>query len=349
MPNNFVQGDQYGIDIALPNIHSSTKETMNNLGALIDNKLYIPFEPSIVGTTITLKATQCSITKSTGSGSTSNIYKMDIAPIAGIFNSFAQSTLNILNGNITGSFSPSTTCPSFSANLYVNMGFTCKSDGFIYVVWGTPNAVKSSATLPVFNDFPIGYITLQVNGTGGSWAFLAPTITDFIFFNNSSATGPGLNSSNPTFITFTPSASGGLVNNSIYIDSTTFAFGYKTNSGSVVPLASKSSVDNLRHAISDEYNFGNATGGITINFDNGVSQKLVLTGDVTSITFQNMLSGRAYVLRILQDSTSRTIAWPVSVLWGDSGEPNISAINKTSIISLYYDGSSFYGNAALGF
>lgn len=48
---------------------------------------------------------------------------------------------------------------------------------------------------------------------------------------------------------------------------------------------------------------GNVSGAVTINFNNSNNVFITLTGNITSMTFQNMRTGGQYFLRIKQDAT----------------------------------------------
>lgn len=77
--------------------------------------------------------------------------------------------------------------------------------------------------------------------------------------------------------------------------------------------------------------------------------QLTLTENVTSITFSNPpASGTAYALtiRIVQDSTARTISWPASTKWPDGVAPIISsASGAIDVVTLFTTdaGTNWYG------
>ena len=98
-----------------------------------------------------------------------------------------------------------------------------------------------------------------------------------------------------------------------------------------------------------EYNAGNSSTAITNNWDNGVTQKVTMTGNCT-FTFSNPITGAMYSLRLLQDDTgARTYTWPAAVKWPGGTTPTGSGANKTDMIFFYYDGTSYYGSYNLNY
>jgi hypothetical protein len=99
-----------------------------------------------------------------------------------------------------------------------------------------------------------------------------------------------------------------------------------------------------------EYDAGNSSTAITVNFSNGPAQKVTLTGNAT-FTLSNPASGGAYVIKLVQDGTgSRTVTWPAAVKWPSGTAPTLSTTaTKIDLINLYYDGTSYYGSSALGY
>jgi hypothetical protein len=89
---------------------------------------------------------------------------------------------------------------------------------------------------------------------------------------------------------------------------------------------------------------------VAIDWNNGPVQKVVLGGNRT-ITFANPVSGGRYLLIIVQDATgSRTIAsWP-TIKWTGGLAPTLTTTaNKADMISITYDGTSYYGMASVNF
>lgn len=116
-------------------------------------------------------------------------------------------------------------------------------------------------------------------------------------------------------------------------------------------LSPASGVTNL----SGQYGCGNKDAGnsgsaATLNWNDGNVQTLTMTADCT-LTLSNPVVGRRYVLILVQDGTGNwQITWPAAVKW-PAGHPSpvLSGASKTDLISLVYDGTYYYGNAAFNY
>lgn len=92
-----------------------------------------------------------------------------------------------------------------------------------------------------------------------------------------------------------------------------------------------------------EYNAGNSGTATTISFSNGQKQKLTLTGNAT-ITLSFPGPGN-YQLKLVQDGIgNRTVAWNGTPKYlGSASAPAINATaSGETIVSIYYDGTSYY-------
>ena len=95
-----------------------------------------------------------------------------------------------------------------------------------------------------------------------------------------------------------------------------------------------------------------SSGAVTFNCETANVFQITLTENVTSITFSNPpASGTAYALtiRIVQDSTPRTITWPASTKWSDGVSPIISSSSgAVDVVTLFTTdgGTNWYGFAA---
>lgn len=88
---------------------------------------------------------------------------------------------------------------------------------------------------------------------------------------------------------------------------------------------------------------------INIIFSNGNNQKVTIASNRT-ITFAGALAGAKYQIAIKQDATgSRTITWPTIVWQGGTTPTLTTTANKTDFIYIYYDGTTFFGEASLNF
>jgi len=86
---------------------------------------------------------------------------------------------------------------------------------------------------------------------------------------------------------------------------------------------------------------------IALNWNSANVQSVTLAGNRT-FTFANPLSGGRYMIYLTQDATgSRTITWP-TIKWANGTTPVLTTTaSKTDIITITYDGTSYYGSASL--
>lgn len=97
-------------------------------------------------------------------------------------------------------------------------------------------------------------------------------------------------------------------------------------------------------------NFGLTDGAtIALDWNNGNVQSVTLGGNRT-FTFANPISGGRYLIKVKQDGTgTRTLTWPTITWRGGSAPTLTTTINKTDLITLIYDGSTYYGDASLNY
>jgi hypothetical protein len=90
---------------------------------------------------------------------------------------------------------------------------------------------------------------------------------------------------------------------------------------------------------------------IAVDWSNGATQSVTLGATGRTVTFANPVAGQVYRLIIKQDSTgSRTITtWP-TIKWAGGSAPTLTtAASKADIVTLLYDGASYYASATLNF
>jgi hypothetical protein len=99
-----------------------------------------------------------------------------------------------------------------------------------------------------------------------------------------------------------------------------------------------------------EYNAGNSSTALTVNFNNGGNQKVTLTGNCT-FTFSNPVAGETYLIKLVQDGAgSHTATWPAAVKWPAATAPTLTTTaSAIDIVSFYYDGTNYFGSSALAF
>ena len=99
-----------------------------------------------------------------------------------------------------------------------------------------------------------------------------------------------------------------------------------------------------------ELDNGNSSTADTIDWGVGNKQKSTMTGNCT-YTFTAPSGPCNLILKLIQDGTgSRTATWPATVKWTGGTAPTLStAATSIDLISLYYDGTNYYGQAGLDF
>lgn len=99
-----------------------------------------------------------------------------------------------------------------------------------------------------------------------------------------------------------------------------------------------------------EVDNGNSGAADTIDWGAGNKQKSTLTGNCT-FTFTAPDGPCNLVLKLVQDGTgSRTVTWPASVKWPAGTAPTLTTdAAAVDIITFYFDGTSYFGAALLGF
>lgn len=90
------------------------------------------------------------------------------------------------------------------------------------------------------------------------------------------------------------------------------------------------------------------TGTVTFNWNDANIQTVTLTGNCT-FAFSNPQSGANYQIIIIQDTTgSRTITWP-TIKWQAGSAPALTGTaNSIDVVTLLYDGTSYYGTISKG-
>lgn len=100
---------------------------------------------------------------------------------------------------------------------------------------------------------------------------------------------------------------------------------------------------------SAEYDAGNSSTAITVNWNQGEFQKVTMTGDAT-FTLSNPVAGKRYQLRLIEDATGhRSPTWPAAIKWPAGSAPTLSAATKIDVITLFYDGTNYYGSSSLNY
>lgn len=126
--------------------------------------------------------------------------------------------------------------------------------------------------------------------------------------------------------------------------------GFITSTLSSALNVSDNDIQNIKLAeFQDEHDNGNSGTSDTINWGNGNNQKSTLTGNCT-FTFTAPSGPARLQLRLIQDGTgSRTVTWP-TIQWAGGSAPTLStAASAVDIVTLWYDGTNYYGVSSLNF
>jgi hypothetical protein len=97
-----------------------------------------------------------------------------------------------------------------------------------------------------------------------------------------------------------------------------------------------------------EMNFSTGTNNVDLSLSNIFT--INLSGNIT-LTFSNGTPG-TYIIKLIQDGTgSRTVTFPVSNWkWAGGSAPTLTTnANKTDIVSIIYDGLTYYSTIVKGF
>ena len=93
-----------------------------------------------------------------------------------------------------------------------------------------------------------------------------------------------------------------------------------------------------------------ASGGtVNVSFASGNIINMTLTAS-TTLTFSGHVVG-TYIFELIQGgSGSYTITWPASVKWSGGTAPTLTTtVGKTDIVTLFHDGTNFYGTYSLNY
>jgi len=90
-------------------------------------------------------------------------------------------------------------------------------------------------------------------------------------------------------------------------------------------------------------------GTVNIPFASGNIVNMTLTAS-TILTFSTHVVG-TYIIKLIQGgSGSYTITWPGTVVWSGGTAPTLTTtVGKTDIITLFHDGTNFYGTYSLNY
>jgi hypothetical protein len=175
-------------------------------------------------------------------------------------------------------------------------------------------------------------------------------------------------------LTLTPGANVTIVgysgNNTVVIDATgggggslsgnlagnIFANGFaitSTGNGNVILTADGTGVVNTSKqkmlTYAETVNaFGNATGTITPDINQGSIQTMTLTGNITFSSIGNIAAGQSAVFIMTQDATGNRILTSTMKFAGNLKTLSTTG-NSIDVMSVFYDGSTYYSTLTTGY
>jgi hypothetical protein len=104
------------------------------------------------------------------------------------------------------------------------------------------------------------------------------------------------------------------------------------------------------HLATTLYDLGTTGGAVTLNWNNGNRQKIMVNA-ATTFTFSNGVAGTTYTAEVVQDATGgRGLTWPAAVRWEGGVAPTPSAAgDKIDLYSFVYDGTYYLGTYSVGY
>lgn len=123
-----------------------------------------------------------------------------------------------------------------------------------------------------------------------------------------------------------------------------------TQTNSLLALSGGQFTFGANTAYFTETDNGNSSTADTIDWTLSNKQKSTLTGNCT-FTFTAPGGPCNLILKLVQDATgSRLVTWPATVHWSGGVAPTLTTTAaRVDIISLYYDGTTYFGTSSLNY
>ena len=165
----------------------------------------------------------------------------------------------------------------------------------------------------------------------GAAVFNAPTSTisaaEFIFPDGTKQTTAYLHGGNTLLLNSSQTVTG----------STTFASSATFNNAVI------SGTETIKVLV-ETITTGSSGSNLTVNWSSGTIFMITLNNS-TTLTYSGAMAGQTITLFLTQDGTgSRTVTWPLATKWAGGTPPTLTTThNRTDIITVFYDGFSYWG------
>lgn len=97
------------------------------------------------------------------------------------------------------------------------------------------------------------------------------------------------------------------------------------------------------------YTSGTTTGTITPNCANGTTQKITLSGNITFSAFTSPVAGQSMTMIITQPASGGPYTLTSTMKFAGALKTLSTAANSVDILSVFYDGSTYWASLAKGF
>jgi len=224
-----------------------------------------------------------------------------------------------LSANIVGTFSA--TGLAITGALSATGGFTGNVTGNVSGSAGSATTATTAATANALNAAN-SYSVVGITATGGFTGNVTGNVSGSAGSATTATTANALNAAN-SYSVVGITASGAIT-----------AVGLTSSSG----LTVNSGVSSLQGAATPTsvLTYGATT---TVNCSLSNAFRVVMTGNITTLTINNAADGQGITIRFKQDATGgRTVAWPASFRWNGGSIPSLStAANSIDMLTAAYD------------
>jgi len=133
---------------------------------------------------------------------------------------------------------------------------------------------------------------------------------------------------------------------SLNLDSTTGTINLLANTSGGGNELTNVQLDDYKEVI---YTGGSTTGTITPDVANGNVQKITLTGSITLNAFANAEAGQSMTLVVTQPASGGPYTLTSTMKFAGGTKTLSTAANAIDIISIFYDGTTYYASLATNF